>query len=63
MRLSLFVSALFTYSGLFRIDVHAAFAAPDEDENSPPHPHPLPPQSFFVGEGEDEYLYIKDYWY
>ncbi len=35
---------IFKHEGIFRIDPHAAFAAPDEDENAfPPSPTPLPP--------------------
>jgi hypothetical protein len=45
----IFFSSLFTYSDIFRIDPHAAFAAPDDDENElPPHPDPLPQR----GEGK-----------
>ncbi|NLJ48682.1 MAG: hypothetical protein GX428_03720 [Candidatus Atribacteria bacterium] len=36
MSFSFFVSSLFIYSGISRVDLHAAFAAPDEDENAFP---------------------------
>ncbi|QPM69427.1 hypothetical protein RT761_02660 [Atribacter laminatus] len=38
-----------SYPQVFRIEPHAAFAAPDDNENKlPPHPGPLPPR----GEGK-----------
>jgi hypothetical protein len=58
---SFFVYSFFTNFGIFRVDGHAAFAAPDEDENAfPPHPiAPSPPQSFLMGEGEGEVVFKR----
>jgi hypothetical protein len=40
---------------IFQDRPSCCLAAPDEDENSPPHPiAPSSPQSFLMGEGEDE---------
>ena len=48
-RIIVLISWGFVSLRLYRIDLHAAFAAPDEYENKlPPHPGPLPPR----GEGK-----------
>ena len=44
-----------SYPWIFRIDLHAALMAPDEDKNRyPPHPDPLPPR------GEERKEKIKE---